>query len=45
MLKALISGTEGLLTGQSFVCSCQKSQEVGEMVFSAANGGIRLCLG
>lgn len=44
MLKALISGTEGLLAGQLFVCSCQKSQEVGEMVFSATNGWERLFL-
>jgi len=25
MLKALMSGTEGRLVGQSFLCSCQKS--------------------
>lgn len=40
MLKALISETEG----QSFVCSCQKSHKVGEMVFSAASGWERLFL-
>lgn len=44
MLKALIPGAEGPSAGQSFVCSCQKSQEVGETVFSAAKGWERLLL-